>query len=66
LLLMLVALAVLTACGSKAATATEEAAASQEKASTQPEEEKTNGVTYTETKTSFMGSNCILHVKYGI
>ena len=45
---------------------TEEAAASQEKASTQPEEEKTNWVTYTETKTSFMGSNCILHVKYGI
>lgn len=27
---------------------------------------KTNWVTYTETKTSFMGSNCILHVKYGI
>lgn len=23
-------------------------------------------MTYTETKTSFMGSNCILHVKYGI
>ena len=54
------------ASSSEQAADTEEAAASQEKASTQPEEEKTNWVTYTETKTSFMGSNCILHVKYGI
>ena len=53
------------ASSSEQAADTEEAAASQEKASTQPEEEKTNWVTYTETKTSFMGSNCILHVKYG-
>lgn len=55
-----------SASSSEQAADTEEAAASQEKASTQPEEEKTNWVTYTETKTSFMGSNCILHVKYGI
>ena len=54
------------ASSSEQAADTEEAAASQEKASTQPEEEKTNWVTYTETKTSFIGSNCILHVKYGI
>ena len=54
------------ASSSEQAAETEEAAASQEKAPTQPEEEKTNWVTYTETKTSFMGSNCILHVKYGI
>ena len=54
------------ASSSEQAADTEEAVASQEKASTQPEEEKTNWVTYTETKTSFMGSNCILHVKYGI
>ena len=54
------------ASSSEQAADTEEAAANQEKASTQPEEEKTNWVTYTETKTSFMGSNCILHVKYGI
>ena len=54
------------ASSSEQAADTEEAAASQEKVSTQPEEEKTNWVTYTETKTSFMGSNCILHVKYGI
>ena len=54
------------ASSSEQAADTEEAAASQEKASTQPEEEKTNWVTYTETKTSFMGSNCILHVKYVI
>lgn len=54
------------ASSSEQAAETEEAVASQEKASTQPEEEKTNWVTYTETKTSFMGSNCILHVKYGI
>ena len=54
------------ASSSEQAADTEEAAASQEKAATQPEEEKTNWVTYTETKTSFMGSNCILHVKYGI
>ena len=54
------------ASSSEQAADTEEAASSQEKASTQPEEEKTNWVTYTETKTSFMGSNCILHVKYGI
>ena len=54
------------ASSSEQAADTEEAAASQEKASTQPEEKKTNWVTYTETKTSFMGSNCILHVKYGI
>ncbi len=54
------------ASSSEQAADTEEAAASQEKTSTQPEEEKTNWVTYTETKTSFMGSNCILHVKYGI
>ena len=54
------------ASSSEQAADTEEAAAGQEKASTQPEEEKTNWVTYTETKTSFMGSNCILHVKYGI
>ena len=54
------------ASSSEQAADTEEAAASQEKASTQTEEEKTNWVTYTETKTSFMGSNCILHVKYGI
>ena len=54
------------ASSSEQAADTEEAAASQEKASTQPEEEKTNWATYTETKTSFMGSNCILHVKYGI
>ena len=54
------------ASSSEQAADTEEAAASQEKASTQPEEEKTNWVTYTETKTSFMGSNCILYVKYGI
>ena len=54
------------ASSSEQAADTEEAAASQEKASTQPEEEKTNWETYTETKTSFMGSNCILHVKYGI
>ena len=45
---------------------TEEAASSQEEASTQQEEEKTNWVTYTETKTSFMGSDLTLHVKYGI
>ena len=54
------------ASSSEQAADTEEVAASQEKASTQPEEEKTNWVTYTETKTSFIGSNCILHVKYGI
>ena len=54
------------ASSSEQAADTEEAAASQEKASTQPEEEKTNWVIYTETKTSFIGSNCILHVKYGI
>ena len=46
---------------------TEEAASSQEEASTQPEE-KTNWVTYTETKTSFVAgrSDLTLHVKYGI
>ena len=48
------------------ASSSEQAADTEEKASTQPEEEKTNWVTYTETKTSFMGSDLTLHVKYGI
>lgn len=52
------------ASSSEQAADTEETAPSQEEASTQ-QEEKTNWVTYTETKTYF-DSDFTLHVKYGI